>query len=180
MKVVSYQNKNVLDELLKNGYYYLKDNSFIEIDFEDKYLWMMSKMTHLENKYDAKYPIWVYTRNEHLVPSNLNNKNDIKLILDIPDDLILESNHTYYENYVLSNIPLARNIKEADLQDKLYLDEDEIYKNCPEVVETWNEIFNLNTENNSNWDHSFIKHPSQCIWQGVVWYLNKSWICSSR
>lgn len=180
MKVCTYQNKNVLTELMDTGYFYLKNPKFIEEEFKEVYNWMTQHMSHLNNKFNAKYPIWVYVRNKYFSQNLEEDKNNIRIDLNIPRKHILLSNHTYFENYVLQYRPLSRNKKEAKLHDTLYYvhgeEEYGYYDRCPEVERSWNYIFDLKTKKDSNWDHKFILPPNKCIWQGTLWYLKRDWV----
>jgi hypothetical protein len=170
MIVKTFQHKNVLEELQNNSYYYLKDSSLIDDDYKYYYDWMVSKMPQKNNKYKVNYPIWVYTDLSASVddhPPALFEQ--VELILDIPEKLVFQSNHTYTENYIFNYKPIPRNLKEYRNSKKLSKEE---------MIATWDRIFIKNTDHDFSWDHDFIKPPSRCRWQGCVWYLKNEWLCA--
>ena len=114
MKVVTYQHKNVVIQLLQNGYYFVQDDVFTPKGSKKYYKWIITKMSHLDNKYNAKYPIWVFTRNYKDTFKELITKNNYEIYLDIPNKLILESNFYQFEDYVITEQPFLLNKKEKN------------------------------------------------------------------
>lgn len=174
MLIQTTQSKKVYNKLMTNGIHYVNSKKYIEHEsYLSDYQFIIDEMNKrkIENPYNAELPIWAYTKNHYDIEED---NNEVTIVLEVPNEIILESNHTYYENYVLCSVPLLKNEKEEE-KYKEFIDDYGCYKFNNSFLETWMNIFKKDNFG-PEWDFSFIKHPDICTWQGTLWYIKKEWI----
>ena len=120
MSLSSFEDKEVLNQLKANGYYFLNTNRYSDLDIIGEYQFIINEMNqrNLNNKYNAVLPIWGYLSDNYNIDELVDE--EVLLEFDVPDELVVKSNHTYFENYILLNYPIAVNKN----QDELYYDGD--------------------------------------------------------
>ena len=126
MKVITFQSKEVLKYLEKNGYLRCEDKYIDKDKMSPTYNWVIQNMNErVKNKSNATYPIWCWVKcNRSICPPKHKGKPiegfDVKITFNVKDEEIFITDFRRY-SFLLSNTYIPENKTEKDEFDKVHV-----------------------------------------------------------
>ena len=119
MKVITFQSKEALKYLEKNGYLRCEDKYIDKDKMSQTYNWVIQNMNErVKNKSNATYPIWCWVKcNRSICPPKHKGKSvegfDVKITFNVKDEEVFITDFRRY-SFLLSNtyIPETKTEKE--------------------------------------------------------------------
>ena len=119
MKAITFQTKEALEYLIKNGYL-ICENKYVDIEkMGPTYKWLVDNMNKfVENKTIAKYPIWCWVKcNDSICPPKHKGKRvegfDVKITFNVKESEIFITDFRRY-SFLLSNLYIPDNKTDKD------------------------------------------------------------------
>lgn len=183
MKLITFQSKETLEFLNKNGYLICNEKYINKEKVGDTYKWIIEKMKGFsQNKYNSIYPLWTWVKcyNGICPPKRKGNKVknfDVKITFEKDDKDVFITDFRRY-SFLLNNtyIPDTKkdkeefdkllkryNITEDDLKAYVRHDKYESHRTDKEFLEVCKKI-------NKSFDKCITKNSN--ILQGCVWYID--------
>ena len=189
MKLVTFQSKEALEFLNKNGYLVCNEQYINKLKVGDTYNWIIDRMKGVKcNKYNAKYPIWAWVKCYNCIcsPKRKGNKVenfDVKITFEKEESSVFITDFRRY-SFLLNNayIPNSKkdkeefdkqlekyNITEEELKAYVRHDKYNTCRNDKKFLQVCKKI-------NISFDKCITKDSD--ILQGCVWYIDLSEIKS--
>lgn len=122
MKVITFQSKEALDYLNKNGYL-ICDDKYIDIKKSSLvYNWVINNMNfRINNDTEAKYPLWCWVKcGDDICPPKVKGERvkgfDVKITFNVDEKDIFITDFRRF-SFILNNLYIPNS-----LDDKLYFD----------------------------------------------------------
>ena len=183
MKLVTFQSREALEFLNRNGYLICDEKYINKKKVGDTYNWIIDKMKEIsDNKYKAKYPLWSWVKcyNNICPPKRKGDKVkgfDVKIIFEKDEENVFITDFRRY-SFLLNNtyIPISKkdkeefdkqlskyNITEDDLKAYVRHDKYDNHRTDKEFLEVCKRI-------NDSFDKCITTDSN--ILQGCVWYID--------
>ena len=143
MKLVTIQTKAAYEQLLKNGFLTANAQYINELKYGVPYQYIVEHMQHIDNRYNAQYPLWAWVKYGGFTSPPKNRllgffpKDDeeiVRITFEKPESEMLVSDYIKY-HFLLTNEYLPKDKKDKQFFDEL-MAQKEVSKvlNCSQQV----------------------------------------------
>lgn len=188
MKLITIQTKSAYLSLIEKGYLITDENYVNELKYGVPYSFVTSNMNHINNKYNAKFPVWTWVKyGKNLTPPKnkllgffADGENEIvRITFNKPDSEVLVSDYIKY-HFMLTNEYLPKDFEDKQNFDKL-LKKFEVTNEDLLAYVRRDKFKSFRTDENFNLINEKIKNSYKYIFenlgkyrQGTVWFIDKA------
>lgn len=182
MRVYTVQHKNVVNKLMKKGFYKTDRRFICEKSFSYAYLWMARMAKKYKGWWEPR-PVWAWLKKPDLRsyrfysnPKEPISRVDYLITLEIPEDEVLVSEFGLW-HCVLNDFPVEAN-KEQEvfwkgLEDKKNNKKISVQDFNKRKENSWEQILFLKSSSFDHFEESFI---GKIHLQATLPYIKKEWV----
>lgn len=187
MKVITFQSKEALEYLNKNGYL-ICDDKYIDLKKSSLvYKWVVDNMNKVvTNKTGATYPLWCWVRCEdEICPPKVKGKKvegfDVKITFNIDEKDIFITDFRMF-SFILNNLYIPNSLRDKEAFDSLLKERNitkeelkaHLRKDKYDISRTDEEFIKVCNMIEKSFDRC-INNDSDIL-QGCVWKIDKNQI----